>query len=88
METYCICCKKYTANEISSVRKAKQNKLMFYQTVLFVARKNQLLLGIKNSTILITFEMISLKSIKPLTNFIDCRQIYARIAFKVTRIYL
>ena len=35
--------------------------LWFYQIVLFVARKNQLLLRIKNSTILIIFEMISLK---------------------------
>ena len=28
METYCVSCKKYTANENSSVRKTKQNKLM------------------------------------------------------------
>ena len=28
METYCVRCKKYTANENSSVRKTKQNRLM------------------------------------------------------------
>ena len=26
METYCISCKKYTANESSSVRKTNQNR--------------------------------------------------------------
>ena len=36
METYSVCCKKYTANENSNVRKTKQNRLI----VLFVARKN------------------------------------------------
>ena len=29
METFCVSCKKYTENENSSVRKSKQNKLMF-----------------------------------------------------------
>ena len=29
METYCVSCKKYTANKNSSVRKTKQNRLMF-----------------------------------------------------------
>ena len=28
METYCVSCKKYTANENSNVRKTKQNRLM------------------------------------------------------------
>ena len=28
METYCLSYKKYTANENSSVRKTKQNRLM------------------------------------------------------------
>ena len=28
METYCVSCKKYTANENSSVRKTKQNILI------------------------------------------------------------
>ena len=36
--------------------------------MLFVVRKNQLLLKIKNSTVLIIFEMISLKWVKSLTN--------------------
>ena len=55
---------------------------------LFVARKNLLLLKIKNSTILIIFEMISFKSIKLLGNFIDWTRIYARILFETARIYL
>ena len=55
---------------------------------LFVARKNLLLLKIKNSTILIIFEMISFKSIKLLGNFIDWRRIYARILFETAMIYL
>ena len=29
METYCVSCKKYTANGISGVKKTKQNRLMF-----------------------------------------------------------
>ena len=28
METYCTCCKKYTANKNSGVKKTKQNNLM------------------------------------------------------------
>ena len=28
METYCVSCKKYTANENSSVRKTKLNRLI------------------------------------------------------------
>ena len=28
METYCVTCKKYNANENSSVRKTKQKRLM------------------------------------------------------------
>ena len=29
METYCVSCKNYLANKNSSVRKTKQNRLMF-----------------------------------------------------------
>ena len=43
METYCVSCKKNSANKN-------------YQNVLFVARKNQLSLKIKKLT---TFEMIN-----------------------------
>ena len=41
----------------------KLNKIgySFYQTDLFMARKNRLSFKIENSTILIIFEMISLK---------------------------
>ena len=34
METYCVCCKKYTANKISSVRKTEQNRLMLLSSYL------------------------------------------------------
>ena len=40
---YCVCCKKYTENEKSNVRKTKQNRLMLLSIVLFMARKNWLL---------------------------------------------
>ena len=45
METYCVSCKKYTANQSSSFRKTKQNRLM-----LPIAKKQKLF-----------FQMISLK---------------------------
>ena len=56
METYCVSCKKYTGNKNSSV-KNKRTKIdqCSFQIVLFMARKNQILLKIKN------LEMISLK---------------------------
>ena len=65
VKTYCVSHKKYAANENSRVAKTKQNRLCFYQVVLFVARENllQFLLKIKN------FQMIRLKSIKSVTNF-------------------
>ena len=47
MRTYCVSCKKTTASENSSVKKNTQNRLLLYQIVLFVARKNQLSLKIK-----------------------------------------
>ena len=54
MEKYGVSCKKNTANENSIVRKTKQNRLN---------------LKTKNCTILIIFQMISLKWIKSLINF-------------------
>ena len=39
METYCVTCRKNAANKNSSVRRDEQNRLMIYQTVLFMARK-------------------------------------------------
>ena len=48
---YSTSCKKYTANEKLSATKLNKIDKCFYQIVLFVARKNQLLLKIKNSTI-------------------------------------
>ena len=47
METYCVSCKKYTANKNSNVRKTKENRLMFLT--------NGAVCG-KNSTILINLE--------------------------------
>ena len=35
METYCVSCKKNTANKISSVRKTKQNRLMLLSSYLW-----------------------------------------------------
>ena len=61
METYCVSCKKYTANENSSVRRTKQNRLMLLSNRAICGKKNRLLFRIQNSTILIIFEMISLK---------------------------
>ena len=63
METYCVSCKKYTANKIQLSEKLNKVDWCFYQIVLFVARENQLLEKIKNSTFL-----INLKWIKALTN--------------------
>ena len=70
METYCVRFRKNTANKNLSVRKIRQNRLMFLSNLLFVARENQLSLKIKNSAILITIEVISLKWIQSLTNFL------------------
>ena len=64
LETYCVNCEKHTANENSSVRKTKQNKLMLLSNCVFCGNKKSTLLKTKNSIIL----MISLKLMKPLTN--------------------
>ena len=61
IEMYCTSCEKYTANENLSATKLTKTDKCFYQIVLFVARKNQLLLKIKNFTISTIFEMINLK---------------------------
>ena len=63
METYCISCKKYTANENSSVKKIEQHRAMLLSNCCVCGKKKKLLLKIKN------FQMISLKIIKSLTNF-------------------
>ena len=61
METYCVSCKKYTANKNSSVRKTKQNRLMLLSNCPLCDKKNRHLLKTKNSTTLIIFQIISLK---------------------------
>ena len=61
METYCVSCKKYTANKNSSVRKTKQNRLMLLSNCPLCGKKNRHLLKTKNSTTLIIFQIISLK---------------------------
>ena len=61
METYCVSCKKYTANENSTVRKTKQNRLMLSSNSAISGKRNWLLLITKNSAILIIFQVISLK---------------------------
>ena len=66
METYCLSCKKNTADKNPNVRKTKQNRLMVLKIVLFVATKNRLSLKMENfikqySKISRIFEIISLK---------------------------
>ena len=47
MEAYCVSCKRNTANENSSVRKTKQNRLMFFSNwAPCDKKKNQLSLKI------------------------------------------
>ena len=56
--------------EIQALEKTKKNRLMLLSKCAICGKKKyQLLLKIKNSIILIIFEMISLKWIKSLTNF-------------------
>ena len=69
METFWVSCKIYTVNKNSSARKTKQNKLMLLPNCAICGIKRLTLLRIKKSTILITFEMISLTWKKSLTNF-------------------
>ena len=69
METYCVGCKKLLRTKTQILEKLNTIDQCFYPILLFLARKNQPLLKIKNSTALIIFEMISLKWIKSLTNF-------------------
>ena len=67
MENYSVNWKTNTENENSSFRKTREDiDWCFYQIVLFMARKNQRLLKIKN---LVIFQMIGLKWIKSLTHF-------------------
>ena len=39
MQTYCVSCKKYTANENSSVRKTKQKRLMLLSNCTICGKK-------------------------------------------------
>ena len=41
METYCVICKKYTANENSNARKTKQNRLMLLSNFAFCGKKKK-----------------------------------------------
>ena len=61
--------RKILQAKIPVLERIKQNGLMLYQTALFVARKNQLSLKIKNYAILIKFQMIILRWIKSFPNF-------------------
>ena len=62
-ETYCVSCKKSTANENS---KANPNSLMLLSNCAVCGKKNQLLLKIKN---LIIFQIITLKWTQSLIYF-------------------
>ena len=55
METYCVICKKYIANENLSVIKTKQNRLVLSSNCAIFGKKQSTSLRIKNSTILIIF---------------------------------
>ena len=61
IETYCVSCKKNTENKDSSVRKTKQNRLMFLSNYAVCGKKKSTFIKIMNSLILILFEMISPK---------------------------
>ena len=39
MKSYCVSCKKNTANKSSSVRKTKQNRLMFLSNFVVCGKK-------------------------------------------------
>ena len=57
METYCVSCKKHTANKKSSVRKTNKNRLILSSNkkcVLCVARIH--LLKIKNTILIISLK--------------------------------
>ena len=47
METYCVSCKIFTANEDSSVKKTKQNILMLLSNCAVCRKKKQISLKIK-----------------------------------------
>ena len=55
METYCVSCKKYTANENLSVRKSKQNRLGILLTCAVC--------GKKKSTFIINKELYNFNNI-------------------------
>ena len=57
METYCVICKRNTANENSSVRKTKQNRLILLSNCGVCGKKKSTVL--KNQEIV--FQVISLK---------------------------
>ena len=61
MKMYCVSYKKILRTKIQVSEKLNKIDQCFYQVAPFVASKNQLLLKIKNSTILIILEMVSLK---------------------------
>ena len=47
METYCVSCKKYTANGNSSVRKTKQKRLMLVSNCVVCGKKKSTFTKIK-----------------------------------------
>ena len=61
MESYCASLNENTANKNLSVKKTKQNRLMLLSNCAICSKKKCFSLQIKNFTVLIIFEMISLK---------------------------
>ena len=50
METYCVSCKKSTANKNSSVRKTKQNRLMLLSNCAVWGKKKPRFVRTKSKT--------------------------------------
>ena len=57
METYCISCKKYPANENLSARKPKQNRLMLLSNCTICDKKKSIFIK-NNSSVLIDLKWI------------------------------
>ena len=58
METYCVSCKKYNVNENSSVRIAKQNRLMLLSNCAICGKKRITFIKKTNSAMLINLKWI------------------------------
>ena len=60
MKTYCVSCKKYTANENANVRKAKQDRLMLLSNCALCGKKKSAFIKSKE---LHNFDLFKMKKI-------------------------